>query len=593
MAGVLARLSPGGSAAILSLLLAIYVWLSPFDPETLSTKAQVAVQLLDMVMVPLISTTGKTPLLAALCGLAVVGISNWLGLRWPAIVVPALPPMRAPRRAEIDDAPVAATTHSRKRALGQMSERGAQAAGPTPEHPAQPIAGSQQIPAIKLGLSGDVEQHAWALANEWEHGTAPQGERVDPIAIIRKRREKSRDWSLDRSWFGGLPRLGKAPWPRDEKGVPLPFVAQLDLAEIAAANPDTPLPKAGSLAFFINSGAVLHVPPGDHPPTSAPDDLPPAYQEDGYPLPETRSPTTHKTFPFWPVEPHRLRLPANLPAHYEKGANQIEIEQAQNAALGQIAARREFFFSTGDKLTEGVAGADSMWWYGAGLVHRQLQAALDSLPAAIAMREKWIAEAQAHQARLAAAPEPDKKKIEASEGSEARNRASIPLITEQGGKLADFLDHFEAFIAGRDPWEEMAAGEVQVLADAIQAARRDFPDLCRYNVSFGINEVRNACFRHMMTGDAAAAAAIPDAVLALLNESYRLPTVFSHQMFGLGGCRQDALFVHVYDHLLLQIVFDDLPEFRFGDMGLWQFWISAENLAAGKWDEVELTFEGA
>ncbi len=95
----------------------------------------------------------------------------------------------------------------------------------------------------------------------------------------------------------------------------------------------------------------------------------------------------------------------------------------------------------------------------------------------------------------------------------------------------------------------------------------------------------------LITGNWRAASAIPNRVLAVTNENYRLPTDWQHQMFGLGGCRQDALYDHLCDHLLLQIVYDDLPEFRFGDMGLWQFWIGPEDLAAGRWDKVQLTFE--
>jgi uncharacterized protein YwqG len=95
----------------------------------------------------------------------------------------------------------------------------------------------------------------------------------------------------------------------------------------------------------------------------------------------------------------------------------------------------------------------------------------------------------------------------------------------------------------------------------------------------------------MITGDQRAVGAIPDAVLAMINDTHRLPPDWQHQMFGLGGCRQDALYEHLCDHLLLQIVYDAMPEFRFGDMGLWQFWISPEALAAGRWDKAELTFE--
>lgn len=52
------------------------------------------------------------------------------------------------------------------------------------------------------------------------------------------------------SKFGGMPDLGlDAQWPR-YKGRPMMFLAQVNLEEIAAACPDSLLPKSGLLSFF-------------------------------------------------------------------------------------------------------------------------------------------------------------------------------------------------------------------------------------------------------------------------------------------------------------------------------------------------------
>lgn len=95
----------------------------------------------------------------------------------------------------------------------------------------------------------------------------------------------------------------------------------------------------------------------------------------------------------------------------------------------------------------------------------------------------------------------------------------------------------------------------------------------------------------MITGDKAAVVAIPDTLLGYINEHYRRPTDCPNLMFGLGGCKQTARYEHMCDHLLLQIPYDDMPEMRFGDMGLFQWWISPEALAAGDFSKVEMTFE--
>ena len=59
----------------------------------------------------------------------------------------------------------------------------------------------------------------------------------EPPALVIARRERvvGADWAGAKSWFGGAPKLGDTPWPRDKKGTPLYFLAQLDLSEIDAA----------------------------------------------------------------------------------------------------------------------------------------------------------------------------------------------------------------------------------------------------------------------------------------------------------------------------------------------------------------------
>jgi len=71
--------------------------------------------------------------------------------------------------------------------------------------------------------------------------------------------------------------MASTPWPRDKKGKPLLFVAQIDLADVAAKAGKTPLPDTGSFAFFIgDGGGVTFVPEGQAstpvmPPADTPD----------------------------------------------------------------------------------------------------------------------------------------------------------------------------------------------------------------------------------------------------------------------------------------------------------------------------------
>lgn len=583
----------GRALAVLAAALAVAVWFAPLSGRLETSKGRLITQALDAVLLPLIEIAGRQPLIFGLGAVAALGVALAFGLRLPRPAAPRLPslPERAPRGQD-SDAPAAPL--ARRRGLAAMTDLHAEGAAAVPQRSPRTVALEETMRPLMgddFQLTDDIADRAIALAAEWERRGTPHGEHVDPIAIIRKRREKDRDWSNDRSWFGGLPKLGGQAWPRGKDGVPLPFAAQLDLAEIAAANPDTPLPKEGSLAFFINEGAVLYVPPGDHLPTPAPEGLPPAFEETKYPLPEQSSPVTHPLFPFWPVEPVRMRMPEDLPPIDDGGERYEAIEAAQQTAMASIVPRSQYSFSASDREVQGLEGADTLWWYCADLVLRQLQAAHAYVPRAIASKEKSIADAQGYQARLLAAPERDEKALANSRDWVERYRAAIPEIAAQGRELADFIAHFAAFAAGRDPWAVMGHEEVAVLQEVMETAHRDFEHLCRWNVSRYSDDLRNAAIRRMITGDQRAVAALPDGMLALINEQYRLPSDWQHQMFGIGGCRQDALYDHLCDHLLLQIVYDHLPEFRFGDMGLWQFWISPEALAAGRWDKVELTFE--
>ena len=66
------------------------------------------------------------------------------------------------------------------------------------------------------------------------------------LLVSRRARQVGVDWTGARSWLGGAPRIGAMPWPRDNKAEPLLFVAQIDLAEVAAKTGKTPLPDKGS-----------------------------------------------------------------------------------------------------------------------------------------------------------------------------------------------------------------------------------------------------------------------------------------------------------------------------------------------------------
>jgi|GEM_PF-6231584 len=211
-----------------------------------------------------------------------------------------------------------------------------------------------------------------------------------PVVLARKPWVRDHDWTRDSSWFGGLPKLGGASWPRGTDGRPLPFAAQINLAELAAACPESPLPRDGWLAFFLNEGAVVHVRGGELEPTPAPEGLPLAYTEGGGDLfPEHHSQTSRRLFPYWPVEAIGLPLPKEMRVYADPERHE-EIWDMQRELLTQQLPVREYSFSAYSAREAGIKGADRLWWYGALHVQDKLRDALASVERAVALRESWI-----------------------------------------------------------------------------------------------------------------------------------------------------------------------------------------------------------
>lgn len=151
-----------------------------------------------------------------------------------------------------------------------------------------------------------------------ERTLAPAETFAEPGPVLVLRRSRGPDgagWRGARSWLGGLPRLGGQPWPMGRgSGLPLPFAAQIDLADLAAARPGSGLPDAGSLAFFLGEGAVVFVPPAPegsrHPRfPQAPGGL--AVRDGEEPFPADPSPDARGTWPWWRVDLLAMDQPAN------------------------------------------------------------------------------------------------------------------------------------------------------------------------------------------------------------------------------------------------------------------------------------------
>lgn len=119
----------------------------------------------------------------------------------------------------------------------------------------------------------------------------------------------------------------------------------------------------------------------------------------------------------------------------------------------------------------------------------------------------------------------------------------------------------------------------------------------------GLNEItEDALIRAAeacLSYSAATARLVPPDIVAALRprHEFRPGDQFSqhgrHRMFGWPLSVQTAVEDYVMTHvLLLQLEYDAPMDWRFGDVGVFQYWITPDDLKAGRFDRASLTFEG-
>ncbi|HUD27500.1 MAG TPA: DUF1963 domain-containing protein [Novosphingobium sp.] len=415
---------------------------------------------------------------------------------------------------------------------------------------------------------------------------ADPGATPSPVILVRKPRRRERDWFSDRSWLGGLPRLGPAPWPRDRNGVPLPFAAQIDLAELSLAAPDAALPTTGSLAFFLGTGAVVAVPDGAHDFTDPPADLPPAYEEGGGPFPTPPTRLSRWFFPFWPVDLLALDLPVHLRDHRDP-MNDLAIEEAMAAQVQRHCAPRDHpFYAAGVG-----APVEALWWHSVIHLADQLHEALAACARPLAMQGAALDQKLAALAQLEHDPRALSEAVEHARQTAAYLAAELEEAEAQCAALPAMVEALDQFVAGREPWTELAPEELEVVADILSEVHERFGDLVRYHVPGSLAQLATLSLRAMVSGPPEALAALPEQVLLRINAEYRLPPVDQHQMFGLPAGLPATRDAHRGDILLLQLGYDDMMEWCWSEAGLHQFWIGTGDAAARNWTAAALTFQ--
>lgn len=445
---------------------------------------------------------------------------------------------------------------------------------PGPVWRPEPLSSEHRITSLRRRAGAEMAEPAEAGAAETRVDTAQAaGDDAEPgppgpVILARKIRTGEDGWTDSRSWLGGLPRLGDAEWPRDGQGPPLPFVAQIDLAELAEVRPNDPLPRDGSLAFFLGSGAVIAVPPGAHDFTAPPADLPPAFEEGGAPFPRTRSRLSRAFFPFWPVEPVALALP----------------EEALASGAVDGAVRDVIRDRFGEPSPALAVGSDTpLWWYGVLHLADQMHEAMDDADHVLAGERHLEQQAEAALAELEARDDALPEAVAGARRKVHDIRSRLQALEDEAAALPAMVDALDGFVAGREPWEPLTPEERDLVADILAEIHLRHGKLVQHPLPRALPPLQALCIRVMASGEPEAFAALPGEIQALIAREHRVPAGPPHQIFD-GGSE---------DLLLLQLGEDDMMEWRWETPGAFQFRISVQDAAAGNWERARLTFAAA
>lgn len=373
-----------------------------------------------------------------------------------------------------------------------------------------------------------------------------------PLELVRKVREPGRDWFGDSSWLGGLPRLGGREWPRDTSGIALPFLAQIDLADLAALVPDSGLPQTGALAFFLGDGGVIPVTSSSPDFSEPPQDLPPAFEEGaGTLFPPRSSRLTRWLFPYWPVS----------------------LSAGQESPL----PRDHPFYAVG--VGEPV---ETLWWHSVHHFADRLRDALEQADAPIAAHRERLREMREALVRIENDPDADPYERDDARDDIEGFEADLARLEEQRHSLPEMIAAMDSFLDGREPWTQLTAEEREILRDLLPETHERYGELLGEAIPASLAELATISLRTAISGPPEAVATIPADTLARMNTEYRLPPEGAHRIF-TNSEDSDEL-------VLIDLAWDDMLEWCWPEEGRFQLRIAPEDAARGNWHTARALF---
>ncbi len=186
----------------------------------------------------------------------------------------------------------------------------------------------------------------------------------------------------------------------------------------------------------------------------------------------------------------------------------------------------------------------------------------------------------------------DGEALKNAEQQLARYQQQHDRYQRQLPEFERFANDARVWVAGKDPHHLMTPSEAEAFAALFARGRTEFEDFVRYTTPYSLDDAAVQTLLFLATADERGYATLPEPVRALINDKFLLPTDSWHQMFGSGvDIQGNAADENNGKHMLLQLMYDDMMGWRFGDMGAYQFWISPADLAKRNWAGVTITFE--
>jgi len=396
------------------------------------------------------------------------------------------------------------------------------------------------------------------------------------------------------SWVGGVPKMPAGKWPRSKAtGLPMHFLAQIDLTTISDAPKELGLPEAGWFCFFadtefsnsaVRNGfpATLIYVRNECKPCEPPTDIPKPYGQD---------------FDFG------LGYFVSHP-HDRFYATCVELQRVPDGTEDQTAkalsvSYDSLFMIERDGPPLRKAAQEMRVALENRLQLRPLQFSKEEIEADL---RREIAKREAAN-QFSGLEGYDFKAAMSKAGFAFINHTTAEDLITDTSMLTRYETKLKEAKSGREMLEPVltALSEISNAGDAYDAMTQaefdDFTRLCKANhllsnlVHCGLERHMRGVLAELAFGDGRHANKLPETIRNHWNENPN-SSRGAHVFLGSGNPVQE-LSENLKGHIsLLHLSTDTLLGFTWGDMGVIQFWISETDLKNRQWEDVKLRMAG-